>query len=63
MGQIEEGIFTLITKGFSVIVMQFLRFLSSYDEKKCITDDEGLTPETSALLLFTVVNLRFQLSC
>ena len=25
--------------------------------------DEGLTLETSAFLLFTVANLRFQLSC
>ena len=31
--------------------------------EKCIANDEGLTLETSAFLLFTVANLRFQPSC
>ena len=30
---------------------------------KFYRSDEGLTLETSAFLLFTVANLRFQLSC
>ena len=42
----------------------FVSLVSAFESSRLVDrSDEGLTLETSAFLLFTVANLRFQLSC
>ena len=51
--------------GNLVLQLSWKRKLTTVKSKKVdiSSADEGLTLETSAFLLFTMVNLRFQLIC